>query len=181
MKNQNILALVLAIILLASCQEKKASQPAEEQTRATIEQLEEKLFEGSKTKFNDAIAKQLIALYIGYADANPSDTLSPEYLFRAGELSVGVEEYDKGIGLFDKIYKGYPDYNKRVEALFMVAFTYDEHLKRKGQAADIYDKLIQKHPDHHFAEVSKQVLETLSMSEEELLKKFQSNQHVPNS
>jgi tetratricopeptide (TPR) repeat protein len=141
-----------------------------------ITKMEQELTNKMRTKFDDELAKRVVTFYRDYAQNNPKDSITPEYLFKAGEVSIGLKEYDQAAGFFERIYNNYPDYNKRVESLYLVGFVYDEHANNYGKAKEYYEKVVANHPDHGFADDAKASIETLGLSDEEIIKKFEAKQ-----
>lgn len=116
---------------------------------------------------------QLIKAYENYANEHRNDSLAPVYLFKAADLSIGLKKYQEAIILYERIFKYYHEFPKRSDALFMQAFVYDEHLKIKGKASDLYDQMIEKYPDHPLADDAASLKEKLTLTDEELIKLFE--------
>lgn len=116
---------------------------------------------------------RLVEAYEAYANAFREDSITPYYLFKGADLSIGVKRYQDAVSFYERIYKYYQEFPKRSDALFMQAFVYDEHLKMKGKAADLYDLMIEKYPDHPLADDAASLKEKLTLSDEELIKLFE--------
>ena len=88
-------------------------------------------------------ATELIKMYLDYADNYKDDTLSPSYLFKAGEMSIAVGKFDQSIELFGRVQR-YPNSNKTGSALFMQDFIAENHKQDVEQAKVFYQKFLEK-------------------------------------
>ena len=160
-------------LFIASCnenQENKVDGKATileniEETKSQLEQA------GEKNK--PSHAKRLVTFYTDYADQYPQDSLAPEMLFMAGNVCIGLEDFDRAISYFNRIEKHYKDYLKRPEAIYLAGFVADYHQNKKGVARDYYERVIDLYPNHIFARDAEQAIKALTMSDEDLLKMFE--------
>ncbi len=107
-----------------------------------------------------------------YAILKPKDSLSPDYLHKAGETARAIRAFPQAIELYDWIYAQYPDYEKASQALFLKAFTYDNDLKDKEIAKKLYEEFLQKFPNDDFADDTQFLLDNLGKDDEEIIKSF---------
>ena len=117
-------------------------------------------------------ATELIKMYLDYADNYKDDTLSPSYLFKAGEMSIAVGKFDQSIELFGRLQR-YPNSNKAGSALFMQGFVAENHKHDVEQAKVFYQKFLEKYPDHVLANDCRMLLQQLSLSPEALIEMFE--------
>jgi len=120
-----------------------------------------------------AKAEELIKMYLDYADGFKDDTLSPAYLFKAGELKVAVGKFDEAIEVFGRVQR-YPNSNKAASALFLQGFVAENHKHDPEQAKMFYQKFLEKYPDHVLANDCRMLLQQLTLSPEALIKMFES-------
>ncbi len=118
---------------------------------------------------NHAKAENALALYEQFADSFPQDSLSPLFLFRGAQLAIAISRFQKAIKVLERICNAYPKNAKTPDAVFLIAFVYDEHIKYKAKAKEWYEKLIRNYPDHTFAKDAKAAIATLNMSDEEII------------
>ncbi len=168
---KKLLFIIISISVFSCSNPKKEETDKIELFRESIA-LKEKEISQNLQKFDINKGNELISLYTEYAQTYPRDSMSAQYLFNAADLSVGVKRFDNAISLFDKVYKEFPNYEKNATSLFMVAFVYDEHLKLKGKAADVYNEFIKKFPNHDFVDDAKFSIQNLNKSEEDLIQMF---------
>lgn len=90
-------------VFVFSCQNK--SNPAE-----NISKLENELSVETDVSLKSSKAESLINAYLEYADNNPSDTLSPEFLQKAAELALQYTSPARAANLYKRIQLKHPDY-----------------------------------------------------------------------
>lgn len=117
-------------------------------------------------------ARKLMGAYLDFATYQNQDERVPEFLFRAGEWARYIGRKKKAVEVFQQVYDTYPAYAKRVEALNWVAFICDFETGQKEEARAAYQKLATDHADHPLGKDAKARLETIDLSDEELIKKF---------
>ncbi|MCB0481216.1 MAG: hypothetical protein KDC83_07270 [Flavobacteriales bacterium] len=138
-----------------------------------IEKLEAELKSSVELSPNLKKANKLIEMYVTFVNNNPNDDHCGEFIFKAGEVSMGTEQYKRAIGFFENVITNYPGYEKIVEAHYLVAFIYDYYLDQKGVAEDKYKLVIERFPRNDFANEARGAINNLYLSDEELIKKFE--------
>ena len=92
-----LLALIAAFTVL-SCQSLGQKAPS------LLEQQEAKLFSDTSGVIDTQEGEKMISLYVAYVDSLPNDSIQcGEYLFKAAEVAMGIEEYWKSIQLFNRL------------------------------------------------------------------------------
>lgn len=169
-----IIVVLIAAFSITACSEN--TPPTEEETKESlienIEQTKVQLNEAGKRN-KPSHAERLVTLYTDYANQYPQDSLAPEMLFMAGNVCIGLEEFDRSISYFERIDEHYKTYLKHPEAIYLSGFVADYHQNKKGVAKDYYEKVIELYPNHVFAKDAKQAIMALNMSDEELLRMFE--------
>lgn len=118
-----------------------------ERQRITIDSLENVL-SSAEGELNEELGKRMVETYVVYADSFPADTLSPVYLFRAGDVARnldGMEYY--AIAYYVRVFQDYPEYSRAAEALFMTGITFDD-AGDKERAAKTFEHFLATYPDH---------------------------------
>lgn len=141
-----------------------------ENIKERIAFLEQKIFQDTTGKLGIEHGTEIIGLYSQYVAKNPKDSLAPEFLFKAAEVSMGIKNYKTAISYFENVYKNYSEFDKRIECLYLQAFIFDVNLNEKGRAKAIYERVIEEYPNHKLAQDAVSAIEILTMSDEDLIK-----------
>jgi len=137
-----------------------------------IDNLEGKLF-SQESEYNADDAKQLMDLYIRFADSLPSDSLTPEYLFKAADISMYVSDGMTTIRLLDRIMNNYSMHEKASVSLFLKAFIFDTKLNDTASAHVYYNQYIENYPDKEFNEDARNAIRNLGKTPEQLIDEFE--------
>lgn len=160
------------VALLFSCGGEKTGTPADAQERIRV--MEDSVFNADTFDKRNALA--LIDVYRAYANANPYDTLSAEYLFRAANMAKSLHDGELSVKLYDRIAKDFPRWKRLPDVLYLKAFTIDSELGNKGEAETAYRAVVAAYPDHPFAKDAYIMIQNLQYSDEELIRMFQARQ-----
>ncbi|HNQ13015.1 MAG TPA: tetratricopeptide repeat protein [Bacteroidia bacterium] len=159
----------LLVILFASCSNRHA------EFTEKIQAMEKELFSSSTSIPDPAKAKEIIQLYIEFANTFPQDTLAPDYLFKAAEVSASIGEANSAIDLLDKVILNYQKSNKNEMALFYKAFIYETQLSDYFNAGKTYDQFISAFPNSDLLDDALAAKENLGKTPEELIRQFEEN------
>ena len=168
----------LSVFFYQSCSNsspdtEKVSAMSKEDLVKEIKLLEDTLKANETKQINLELAKELIEKSKTYAETYPDDELSPAYLFRSGNVSVGIGAFQEAIALFEAVHQNYEDYERAPDALFLEGFTYENHLNDIENAKKTYEAFLQRFPEDQLADQVRVVLQNLGKSPEELVKGFQ--------
>lgn len=161
------LALLAAFALMLSC------QSGRQKALDNVKLVESETF-AENGMIDQGQVDALIAVYEGFANDFPKDTLAPDYLFKAGDVAMNSNRSNQAILLYDRIINEYGDYKKAPEALFLKGYVYENNLGRLDKAKAIYEEFLAKYPDNDFADDAEVSLRFLGKSPEELIQIFQS-------
>ena len=137
-----------------------------------IEKLEKQVLSTDKA-IDPVVAGDLVSAYCDFADADPDDAMAPEYLFKAMDVSMNLNEPQRTIYIIDKLLKEYPDYPRTQAALFVKAFIFETRYNNLDMAKKIYEQYLSMYPNGDFADDCKASIENLGLTPEELVKKFE--------
>jgi TolA-binding protein len=143
--------------------------------KAKIKDLEKKM-SADDFKLDDngkQTATELINAYLDYAEKHKDSPESPDYLYKAADLSLNTNQSRQALDLYNRIIYQYPDYKKAPECLFLMGYIYENYLQELGKAKEIYEQFIAKYPTHEFADDAKVSIENLGKSPEELIRSFE--------
>lgn len=153
---------ILAVLLVAACK-----SPREKK----IDYINN--LEASDSAYNLNQMTELYWNYIDYADKYPDDQRTPEYLIKAAQRSSSLNKAEEGIRLLERLLKTYPNSKFCEQALFTMAFSYENNLNDFDKARKYYTEFLQKYPKSELAEDAKLSLDALGKSPEEFLESIQ--------
>ncbi len=163
---KKLLLSIFVLLIMLSCGENVSVKE--------VKELESKvLAEGAKPTKEEVI--QLIDAYILFAEQNPDDVQSPDYLFRALDIAVGVnaEGPDKAVKIADMLIEKYSDFEMTPMAMYLKGFVYENIVGDLHNAEMTYRQFIEKYPESPMVEDVKATMENLGLSPEELVRKFE--------
>ena len=142
--------------------------------KAKLEQIAEleKDVEAETTGQDLKLRKQLLVSYADYANYHHEEPEVPEFLFRSAKLAVEIGKPRKAIEHLINLHDGYPNYERRTEAAFMVGFIYESVLNDRIKAEEYYNKVVELYPESTWAEDAKASLKLLYLTDEEKIKMF---------
>ena len=164
---RSIVILCVTVILFSAC----GSQLTEKESITQIEKMEKDLFATMETP-DDSLADALMTAYESFDAQFKESELAPEYLFRAANLARSFNDYKRAIGHYEAIVDHHADYENIIETKFMIAFMYDNDFKDKKKAEELYKSIAAEYPEHIFGREANKRLETLHMSDQEMLEYF---------
>lgn len=177
MKHLKLFFSISILFLLASCgnnENKEQKTIAKEIPRepyiAQIKMLEKEMLKSPE--FNNLTADSAIKAYSDYAMFFPNDSLSPDYLFKAGEIATAAKKYKQALIFYQIITSKYPDFKYIKESLYLQAFLLDNFMNDDAGAKIIYDEIITKYPTSNYAKDSKAAISNLGKTDEQLIEEF---------
>jgi TolA-binding protein len=163
------------LLLISSCNSEEGTGKKnldKDAARNEIKALEKVNFSNSELVTKES-AEALLKSYLTFTKSFPDDSLSADYLFKASGLAIGIQAHEKGIEIIDNLAKNYPDYELIDEAVFQKAFVLDFQLNNKEAAEKAYREFVNKYPNSPLVKEAKGRLETINLSEEELIDLFE--------
>jgi len=167
MKNYLLLTAYCLLLTLPSCTNEQ------QKLENDIAAKEKELYGDSTMTVDFAKAKDMIALYADFVKKYPEDKKAEDYLFKAGEVGMGVMQSNVAIKYFEQHYHKYPKSDKAPYSLFMQGFIYETQLHNTEKAKQLYEKFIHDFPAHKLTEDAKYSISNLGKSEEELIREFE--------
>ena len=163
---KRIFVLLSLALMLLSCGEKMSVEK--------INELESKVFAKDAVLSSENVI-QLVDAYLLFAKQNPNDQQTPEFLFKALDVAVGVnaEGPQKAIDIADVLIEKYPDFEMTPMAMFIKGFVYENMIGDLQNAEMTYRQFIEKYPNNPMVEDVKSTLENLGLTPEELIRKFE--------
>jgi len=160
-----LLSVILTVLLVqCSPNPKSKIQKLEKQLSATEFTLDEK---GLQT------AGELIQAYLDFAENHKESIEAPDYLYKAADLSLNINQARQSLELYNRIIYQYPDFKKVPECLFLMGYINENYFQDLGKAKEIYEQFLAKYPTHDFADDARVSIENLGKSPEELIRSFE--------
>jgi TolA-binding protein len=161
--------LFVLLVLGASC------NSGREKLLSTIRENEKKLFSDTLKKLDTAVAAIQVGDYRAYAEKYPTDSLSPEFLFKAADIANGLGHPEEAMELLESLRKTYPAHARAGTSLFLEAFIYETSMRDNKNAIAKYTEFLEKYPDHQLAQAAQFSLLQLQqgMSVEDVVKMFE--------
>jgi len=167
MKIRSIIILLAVVMTILSCGPSKNSEISK------INEMETSLFDEKGGMVSLEKANELVNAYIKFAGDFPGDSMASEYLFKAADISMNINQAQQAIDLYDRIIAEYPDFRKAAECLFLKGYVYENSLGDLQQAEAIYREFIEKYPDNDFADDAEISIQNLGKSPEDLIREFE--------
>ena len=163
---KKVLLSVFVVLMMLSCGEKMSVEK--------INELESKVFAKNATLTAENVI-QLVDAYVLFAEQNPNDQQTPDFLFKALDVAVGVnaEGPQKAIDIANVLIEKYPDFEMTPMAMFIKGFVYENMIGDLQNAEMTYRQFIEKYPNNPMVEDVKSTLENLGLTPEELIRKFE--------
>jgi tetratricopeptide (TPR) repeat protein len=170
-KYRILILMILLSVFMAQCgKDPKAKiQAIEKEISAEDFTMDEK---GIQT------ANELIQAYLEFAENYKDSPEAPDYLYKAADLSLNINQSKQSLDLYNRIIYQYPDYRKAPECLFLMGYIYENYMQELGKAKEIYESFLAKYPNHDFADDAKASLENLGKSPEELIRSFEEKNKI---
>ncbi len=164
MNIKKITFLIAVVIAISSCVNTK------EKLKSEINDKENALFAEKDHSINPNKAREVITLYRYYAEKFPDDTISADYLFKAGDVSSGINAFQNSLEFFHIVSEKYPNSSRAGYALFLQGFINENSLGDTASARKYYEEFIQRYPNHEMKESALFSLQHLGKSAEDIIK-----------
>ena len=164
---KRIFVLLSLALMLLSCGEKMSVEK--------INELESKVFAKDAVLSSENVV-QLVDAYLLFAKQNPDDKQTPDFLFKALDVAVGInaEGPQKAVDIADVLIENYPDFEMTPMAMFIKGFIYENMIGDLKNAEATYRQFIEKYPESPMVGDVKATVENMGLSPEELIRKFES-------
>jgi outer membrane protein assembly factor BamD (BamD/ComL family) len=157
-----------AFFVLNACNDDERTQSAK-----AITEMEKRVYADTASRINMEVAQNLVLEYGKFTQLFPSDTLAPQFLFKAGELSLGLNNPKAALGYFGQVVSHYPSSPKASYSLFMQGFINDGPIKDSAQARKYFSEFLIKYPKHPLAKDAEFSLVNLGRTDDELVREFE--------
>lgn len=171
-------ALLLSVVLISCDNKKEEEHEGAEMEKmdkpayiTRIKDVEQKMRASQTLDIN--VANEALNLYSQFVSNFADDTLCADYLFKSGEISMSIGNYQQAVNYYKELCDKYPNFMYVTESLYMQGFIYDSYINDDNKAREIYQQLIAKYPKHKLVEDAKAAINNLGKTDEELIREFQ--------
>lgn len=158
---------LMALFILNGC-----SSP-EKKAQKEIASMEKELFNEEAGLLSPQQTEDIINAYMDYAERFSGDEKSPEYLFRASDVSMNMGNFALSLNLLSRVQADYPEFDKVEKCLFLQGFIWENYIGNAEKAKDIYTRFLELYPENEFADDVQLSLKNLGKTPEELIKMFE--------
>lgn len=112
-------------------------------------------------------------LFQNFANNFPEDKESPDYLLKASDLYLAMNDPKNSVKILDRLIETYPEYEDIENAYFNRANHIDFEIRDTVLAKKYYNEFISKFPDSKLVNDANARIKFISLSLEDLMKKFE--------
>lgn|GEM_PF-781219 len=156
---------------------KEFSLPMKDKILNKIKNLEAEIYsKEQKGRLDRRKASRLINAYEAHAKELPNDPNTPEYLYKAGEVARSINDFNRALSSWEKIYSDYRSFKKAPQALFLQGFIYENDFKDLDKAKKVYKEFLSKYPKHDLTDDVQFSLKHLGKPADEIIQGFSKKQ-----
>lgn len=125
------------------------------------------------------LRQRLLVAYGDFVNFHNTEEMAPEYLFRAAKLANEIGKPRRAIEYLVNLHDGFPRYERRTEAAFLVGFIYENVLSDRPMAEKYYEQVVELYPESSWAEDARLSLKLLYLTDEEKIQLFLKQNQQP--
>ena len=146
--------------------------PSQIELQKQIQEMEKELY---KSEVLDVTkGKQMIRLYDTYHKNYPKDWECPDYLFKAGEISENMNQYNRAAQFYKMCCYEYNDnFKYRSLCLFRLANVYDTKLNDYIHAKEVYTQIKEQYPKTQLAKDADAAIRMMGKSDADIVREFE--------
>lgn len=137
---------------------------------AELKGLEQKIL--AQNPPDENLLKEATTKFQDFAGYFPEDPKAPDYLFKASDYALLLNQVDKSVKILQRIIDNYPNYNQMESVMFNKAEHLDLNLRDTTGAKIAYQEFIDKYPNSDLVDDAESRIKYISLSLEELADKF---------
>ncbi|MBK7181970.1 MAG: tetratricopeptide repeat protein [Bacteroidetes bacterium] len=171
---KKIIYSILISTLLIACAGNEEKVVATQDDRSIllerIKKFESELYVADK--LDPIKADMAITTYSEFIEKFPNDSLTPDFLFKAGEVATANMQYKQAIGYYKGVTTNFSKYKYIEECWYLQGYIWDNFLNKDDSAKVVYEQVIQKFPSSHYAQDAKAAIQNLGKTDEQLIEEF---------
>lgn len=146
--------------------------PSQVDLQKQIKEMEKELF--ASEVLDVTKAKKMIRLYDTYHKNYPKDWECPDYLFKAGEISENMNQYNRAAQFYKMCCYEYNDnFKYRSLCLFRLANVYDTKLNDYIHAKEVYTQVKEQYPKTQLAKDADAAMRMMGKSDADIVREFE--------
>ncbi|MHB8259700.1 MAG: tetratricopeptide repeat protein [Bacteroidia bacterium] len=150
----------------------KAEVPTQEELQKQIKEMEKILYASEVLDVDKA--KKMIRLYDTYHKNYYKDAACPDYLFKAGEISENINQFNRAAQFYKMCCYEYNDnFKYRSLCLFRLANVYDYKLNDYVRAKEIYMQIKDQYPKTQLATDADAAIKMMGQSDKDIVRGFE--------
>ncbi len=170
MKNLSLFVFMFTFLFYSCSNDTTVNENTKTVSQETIEGIIEDLKE-SNTIDKDKVSELINSIDI-YSKANATNKNTPKYLELKAKYLGAMGQNAEALKVYNDIYTNYKQYENRPDALFMMAFLYENNMLNKEKAKAYYQKYLDEFPNEDFAKDAQFSLDNIDKTPEELMEMF---------
>lgn len=155
---------------------KKENAPGRDTLLQQIKTLEKDLY--TSETLDEAKAKKMVSLYESYYQYYHRYPETPDFLFKAGEITENINQPYRSINFYTHCYEEYPQFKYSAECLFRMANLYDYKLSNYVKAKALYEEVKVQFPNTQIARDADAAIQLMGKSDQQLIKEFEKKNGV---
>ncbi len=169
MKSHKFFLLIITLVMFFACKPKSERDIAVD----NINELEYTLYGDTViTEIDLTTASNMIQAYLSFAEKFKEDSLAPEYMYKAADISMNINQGSQAILYLENIKLKYPYYKNIPVCLFLQAFIYEDQLQDNESASRLYNQFMEKYPNHELFDDAESSVNNMGKSLEEIIESF---------
>ncbi len=125
--------------------------------------------EANDSTFSDTLIGQLKNAYLDFVAKYPGDPQNAEFLFKAAQRCIYLDQPKEAIQHLDSLLKNFPKSSLVEETLFLKAYTLENSMHDFGAARTAYQEFLKKYPKGELAADAQFSLGHMGESPDQLL------------
>lgn len=153
--------------------------PDQDAIKQEIAGLESEI-RSNPTNLDTGKALKVVDLYLQFQRLYPQDSLSPEYLFKAADVSRGTGRFEQALHLLKSFELAYPMHPRKAVCIFLQGYIYQNDLSSFALADQAYQRFLEDFPNHPLAPEARNMQAMMQIPEGELMERFRSGKGLKN-
>lgn len=122
--------------------------------------------------------KKMVSLYESYYQHYHKYPETPDFLFKAGEITENIDQPYRSIFFYTRCYEEYPAFKLNAECLFRMANLYDYKLGNYIKAKALYEEVKVQFPKTQWAKDAEAAIKLMKKSDQEMIREFEKKNGV---